>query len=177
MSFLPDNYETPATSTKYLKLAKGENKFRILAKPVIGWLDWKDNKPLRFRMNAKPEKAIDSAKPIRHFWALYVWSYNNNAAMVLEITQATIQKAISDLSKDEDWGAPYGYDLKITKKGEDKNTEYNVTPSPKKPFDEAIFQTLIKAPVNLEAIFDNGGDPFNVPASVVPTTIEIDPFQ
>jgi hypothetical protein len=174
MSFLPENYETPQTGGHYLKLAKGENKFRILSKPVIGWLDWKENKPMRFRMNAKPEKPVDANKPIRHFWAMYVWSYQNNAPMILEITQSTIQKSITDLNKDEDWGAPFAYDLKITKKGEDKNTEYTVTPSPKKPFDEALYQEVTKKPVNLEALFDNG-DPFQVNGKV--TEIEIDPFQ
>lgn len=174
MSFLPENYETPQTGGYYLKLAKGENKFRILAKPAIGWLDWKDNKPLRYRMDAKPEKSIDPAKPVRHFWALYVWSYNNNAAMILEITQATIQKAINDLNKDSEWGVPYAYDLKVNKKGEDKNTEYTVTPSPKKAFDETIYQELTKKAVNLDAIFDNG-DPFQTNGKS--TELEIDPFQ
>lgn len=174
MSFLPEDYETPQTGGHYLKLTKGENKIRIVAKPTIGWLDWKDNKPLRYKMNEKPEKPVNPDKPIRHFWALYVWSYNNNAPMVLEITQATIQKAITDLSKDSDWGAPYAYDLKITKKGEDKNTEYSVTPSPKRPIDEAVFQEITKRPVYMDALFVNG-DPFQVNGQQ--TEIELDPFQ
>jgi hypothetical protein len=173
MDFLPEGYQAPATSTNYLKLEDGENKFRILAKPVIGWLDWRDNKPMRFKMESKPAAPVDPAKPIRHFWALLVWSYNHNAVMILEITQSTIQAAITNLSKDSDWGAPYGYDLKINKKGKEKNTEYSVTPSPKKKLDEAVYKIALDKPVNLNELFVNG-DPFN---STGGTEIQIDPFQ
>lgn len=174
MSFLPDNYEAPQGGGHYLKIQDGENKIRIVSKPVIGWLDWKDNKPMRFRMTAKPEKPIDPAKPIRHFWAMLVWSYQNNALMVLEVTQATIQRMIVDLTKDEDWGEPFNYDLKITRKGKDKNTEYTITPSNKKAVDEAIFKAVTEKPVCLDELFTNG-DPFT--STQKPTEIELNPFQ
>lgn len=118
-AFLPEGYEAPASNANYMKLLDGENKIRILSKPIVGWLDWKDKKPLRFRMNAKPEKPVDPAKPIKHFWAFLVWNYAESHVQVLELTQATIQKAIADLSKDDDWGPPFGYDIKITRKGKD----------------------------------------------------------
>lgn len=172
MDFLPDNYETPATNANYLKFADGETRFRILSKPVIGWLDWKDKKPMRFQMNAKPEKPVDPAKPIKHFWAMLVWNYAVGRVQVLEITQATIQKAIENLSKDSDWGAPFAYDLKVTRKGKDKDTEYTITPAPKKVFAEFEAANAIK--VCLAELF-TGGDPFN--SSATPTSIETDPFQ
>ncbi len=161
-SFLPEGYEAPAQNTHYMKLQDGDNKIRILSKPIVGWLDWKDKKPLRFRMNAKPEKPVDPAKPIKHFWAFLVWNYSESGVQVLEITQSTIQRAIGDLSKDDDWGPPFGYDIKITRKGKDLTTEYSVTPLPaKKQLADEIKQAALDKPCNLEALFD-GSDPWVV---------------
>lgn len=156
--FLPEGYEAPQGGGSYLKLQQGENKLRILSKPIIGWLDWKDNKPYRFRFNRKPEKPM-SDKPIRHFWALVVFDYNENAIKIWEVTQSTIQKAIEDLAKNEDWGSPHQYDIKITKKGQEKQTEYSVMPSPKKDLIAEIKQAAKDKPVHLEALYD-GKDPF-----------------
>lgn len=158
--FLPENYEAPAGSANYMKLQKGENKIRILSKPIIGWLDWKDKVPHRFRMKEKPEKPLGE-QPIKHFWAFVVWNYSAQSVQILEITQATIQKSIQDLSKDEEWGAPYYYDVKITKKGEDMKTEYSVTPSPKKDLSDEIKQAGLDKPVYLDALFDNA-DPWMI---------------
>jgi hypothetical protein len=38
--FLPTGYELPTNKGKFMKLQKGENKFRILDKALTGWLDW-----------------------------------------------------------------------------------------------------------------------------------------
>ncbi len=158
--FLPQDYEAPQGQSSYMKLQKGENKFRILSKPIIGWLDWKDKVPYRFLMNAKPEKPLDK-NPIKHFWAFIVFDYADQAVKILEITQSTIQKSIADLSKDEEWGAPFEYDLKVTRKGEDLKTEYTVTPSPKKPLSEEIKKAALDKPCYLPALFTNA-DPWEV---------------
>lgn len=159
-AFLPDNYEAPAGSNSYMKLQDGENKVRILSKPIIGWLDWKDKTPHRFRMNARPEKPLTD-KPIKHFWAFLVWNYSANAVQILEITQSTIQKSIQDLSKDDEWGAPFFYDIKITRKGKDLATEYSVTPSPKKDLSDEIKKAALDKPAYLDALYD-GADPWIV---------------
>lgn len=160
-SFLPEGYEAPEGNSSYLKLQKGENKFRILSRPIIGWLDWKDKKPYRFQMNAKPEKPFDPKKPIKHFWAFLVWDCVNDGVKILEITQQTIQQAITHLSKDEEWGAPFDYDLKITRTGEGLDTEYTTISSPKKPLSEDIKKAAMEKPANLEALF-SGSDPWIV---------------
>jgi len=158
--FLPQDYEAPQGSGSYMKFQKGDNKFRILSKPIVGWLDWKDKKPYRFQMNQKPEKPLTD-KPIKHFWAFLIYDYADRSVKILEITQATIQKSIADLSKDEEWGAPFEYDLKVNKKGEDLNTEYGVTPSPKKPLSDEIKQAALDKPCYLEALY-SGSDPWVV---------------
>jgi len=156
--FLPQDYEAPAGSAGYMKLQDGENKLRILSKPIIGWLDWKDKKPFRFRIKEKPDRPMEKG-PIKHFWAFLVWNYEAQAVQILEITQATIQKTIQDLSKNEDWGAPFGYDIKITRKGKDLETEYSVMPSPKKDLSDQIKKAALEKPAYLDALFD-GTDPW-----------------
>lgn len=92
---------------------------------------------------------------------MVVFDYSDQQIKILEITQATIQKAIETLAKDEDWGSPHQYDIKVNKTGQDKSTEYRVNPSPKKPVSEEIKKAAFDKPVNLEALYRNG-DPFNI---------------
>lgn len=161
MDFLPQDYETPQGGGAYMKLQQGENKFRILSKPIIGWLDWKDKQPHRFNIKSKPEKPFDPTKPIKHFWAMIVFDYTDKQVKILEITQNTIQKAIEHLAKDEDWGSPADYDIKVTKTGQEKATEYKVNPSPKKPLTDDVKEMAKRKPINLDALFKNG-DPFSI---------------
>ena len=159
MSFLPEDYEAPKSNSPYMKLEDGENRFRILSSPILGWEDWEDKKPKRFRMNAKPEKSIDPLKPMKHFWAFIVWNYVQARIQILEITQASIRKRLEFLSKDQDWGSPFGYDIKITKSGQQKDTEYTVNPCPQKPVDTGVKEAFISTPIDLDELF-RGGDPF-----------------
>lgn len=159
-NFLPETYEAPKGSSNYMKLSKGENRFRILSKPIIGWEDWKDKKPIRFAMNEKPSSPIDPKKPIKHFWAMVVWNAIEEKVQILEITQSTIQGAIQNLSKDSDWGSPFEYDIKITRSGDGMETEYTINPVPHKPVTEEIKKAYFdKQPIDLTALF-SGGDPF-----------------
>jgi len=169
-SFLPDNYERPATSGgNYAKLEDGANRFRILSNAIVGWLYWNsDNKPVRLR--EKPETLpedirMENGKPdkIKHFWAFSVWNYKDNRLQILELTQASIQGPIEDLVVSADWGDPKEYDLTITKKGQKLDTEYSVQPSPHKAVPEEAHKAYREARINLEALFD-GGDPFSVSA-------------
>ena len=160
-SFLPEGYEAPRGSGhNYAKIEKGENRFRILSKPILGWIDWDNNKPIRCRMADKPAKAIDPAKPIKHFWAFVVWNYQQEAIQILEITQATIQASIQALAVDSDWGNPFMYDIKITKTGEKLDTTYVCKPVPHKPVTSEIQEAyMMKGEITLEKLYA-GEDPF-----------------
>jgi hypothetical protein len=160
MNFLPTDYTAPKSSNYYMKLQEGENKIRILSQPILGWEDWHDKKPVRYMLNEKPAKSFDPGKPVKHFWAFIVWNYSEEQIQILHITQATIRNSIEVLCKDQDWGAPYFYDLKIIKSGEGKDTEYKVNPLPHKPVNEYIIKEFKERPCNLEAIFANA-DPFS----------------
>src|SRR5579862_6414911 len=159
MSSLPEGYVEPKSNSKYLKLEQGENRIRILSKPIIGWEDWKDKKPYRYRESNKPEKSLDPTKPFKHFWSFVVWNYKSQAIEIFHVTQATIRTKIGNLSKDQDWGSPFYYDIKITKEGNDKETKYEVSPSPKRELSVEIKESFDKTPIDLDEMFRNG-DPF-----------------
>jgi len=158
MTFLPKDYKAPSSGGKYMKLQKGENRFRILSSPILGFVAWKDRKPVRKPMGSKFDMEGLEQEP-KHFWAFKVWNRVDEAVQILEITQITIQKAIEALSKDEDWGDPHGYDLKITRTGDGMETEYQVTPCPSKELEKEIKDAYEKSDIDLKALFD-GGDPF-----------------
>ena len=157
--FLPQDYTVPSGNTNYMKLEKGENKFRIMSKPILGWLDWDNKTPVRFKMDNKPSAPIDPQKRVRHFWAMVVFNYKAEQIQILEITQASIQDAIKGLTNDSDWNAPYGYDLKIIKTGEGMDTEYQVNPVPHKPITAEMETAFHDKPVQLELLYTNE-DPF-----------------
>ncbi len=159
--FLPQGYEPPKQVSGYMKLTEGEHKFRILSKPIVGWLDWIDKKPLRFPLDKKPAAPIDPERPIKHFWAMVVWNYADEAIQILEVTQASIQKRITALANDPDWKDPKNYDLKIVRTGKGMDTEYVVSPVPHKEITPEVIEALVKKPVKLEELF-SGGDPFFV---------------
>lgn len=166
-NFLPDSYKAPKAQGNYMKLETGDNKIRILSKPIFGWEDWtietpeNPKKPIRYQYHDKPVKPIDPKQPIKHFWSMIVWNYKEERVQVLHITQAGIRDAIENLSRDEDWGAPWGYDLKIVRTGDKKETKYAVTPSSPKAISETIRSAFYQNRVRLEALFV-GEDPFAV---------------
>jgi len=167
-AFLPEGYEVPKGQSSYLKFQTGENKFRILTRPIIGWSDWKDKKPYRFTMDKKPAAPFDPKQDIKHFWAFVVYDYSTRKISILEITQTGVQTAIKNLQANSDWGSPLGYDITVTKSGSGMETKYATVPSPPKPVHAAITKLFSETPVNLQALFD-GKDPFDAnPTAVVP---------
>lgn len=161
-NFLPAGSELLKNEKPYInlgKLAEGEYRFRIVQRPIAGWIDWKDKKPMRFRPDAKPKAPWDPEKPIKSFWALYVWDYSKESLHVMEVTQNSIKKALEMLALNEDWGDLTSFDFKIKKEGAGIDTAYSVIPIPPKPMSQQIIDAVLDAPVRLEALYD-GLDPW-----------------
>ena len=128
-AFLPDTYEPPKSTSGYMKLQDGKNKFRILSSPILGWEYWtqKDDKKMPVRLaytednyrvaQREAQKNIDEKdKKAKHFWAMVVWNYNTKAVEILELVQNSMQKKIREISSDSDWGNPVNrYDFVLTK--------------------------------------------------------------
>jgi hypothetical protein len=164
MNFLPEGFEELRTDKPYWKMSQmqdGDNKLRIVQRPIAGWVDWIENKPIRCRPEDRPAKSYDPDKPLKPFWACYVWDYARKGLFILEITQASIIKALTAFGKDEDWGDFTKYDLKVRKEGTGKETRYSITPLPHKELLPEVVDALKRAPVHLENLY-SGGDPWNV---------------
>lgn len=173
--FLPNGYDVPNNEGKYMKLENGENRFRILCSPILGYEWWvnengdirqkdekseKGDKPVRIKMDGT--MPADAGEVYKHFWIMVVWNYKSEKVQILQINQATIQRPLRALAKDEDWGSPVGiegYDILITRTGEKLTTEYSVIAKPKKKLDEGIMKMYEDMNIDLNAIYE-GKDPF-----------------
>jgi hypothetical protein len=163
-NFLPEEYKMPQAESRYLKFVKGDNIFRIMSSPIVGWIDWADKTPHRFRINNKPAFSLDPKGKIKHFWAMIVWNYATKQIEILEITQSGIQKAIKNLADDKDWGSPLNYDIRVTREGDGLETEYSINPKPHTKLSDEVTNAFMETPVNLEALYESE-NPFEVPAS------------
>lgn len=162
MEFLPEGYNSLTSKKAYWKpseMKEGENKLRIVQRPIAGWIDWKDKKPYRYRPEDKPLNSFDPEKPMKAFWNCYVWDYTRQALFILEISQQSIINSLVTFAKDEDWGDFMQYDIKIVKEGTGKETKYEVMPLPHKPLPAGAVLALEQRPVNLEALYE-GKDPW-----------------
>jgi len=167
-TFLPKDYKAPSDN-KYFKLRDGENRFRVLSSAIVGMEYWKTvdggRKPIRKRQGENIEVSeleVDKngeLQKAKHFWSFVAYNYQDKAIQILELTQKTIQQAITAYVKNPKWGDPKEYDIIITRAGEGFDTVYTVTVDPKEKLDGGIEQLYKDTPINLEALFD-GADPF-----------------
>lgn len=165
-TFLPNDYNIPSEGGNYLRFIKGENRFRIMCPPILGYEWWKEKdgarKPIRVRMGVKINiEEVDDPESIKHFWAMVVYNYDLKKIQILEITQKGIQRTLRSLSKDSDWGTPVQtYDIVVTRTGDGMETKYEARPKPKSKMDEGIVQLYKDMNINLDALYD-GADPFS----------------
>lgn len=181
--FLDPDYERPQSGGNYMKFKDGENRFRILARPILGWVGWTENagkrSPVRKRMGeefAPGEVIVDAKNKVRHFWAMPVYNYGTGTIQILELTQSTVQEAVEALTKNAKWGSPLHYDLCVTRSGEGMDTSYSTMPEPKAPLDEAAAELwkLALPRFNLNALYDNG-DPFDSAPAAAPGAAPVTP--
>lgn len=165
MSFLPDGYKVPQSSGKYLKLRQGENRFRILSSAIVGYVGWNEDggkrTPIRKRVGQAFSTTEVDPDTIKHFWAFFVWNFNEKRVQVFEVTQKKIMGPIAALTRNTNWGDPKGYNIVVDRSGEGLDTEYVVNPEPPQPLPEEAVKSWqeVEGKATLEALFSNG-DPF-----------------
>jgi hypothetical protein len=71
---------------------------------------------------------------VKEFWAFVVFDFADSKVKILELTQNTIKDQIFALARDEDFGDPKTYELKITRTGKDLETKYMCKPLSKSEF-------------------------------------------
>lgn len=154
-----DEAAVSAGGSSYMKFDTGENKFRAISKPIIGWVVWEEDedgerKPIRSDINSEPDAPSDDPKDKpKKFMALVVIDRSDDEVKILEITQQSVIKAVQGLAKNPDWGKPFAYDINVTKKGEGKKTRYTVQPSPKKALSKDDIKAANAKPCNLDALY------------------------
>ena len=132
---LPQDYEIPTAGSGglFAKLEKGENRFRILAKPVFGYIYWSESTPMR----VKSPTDVPTGEKSKHFWNMPVWM--NDEVKYMEIDKATVLKDLAALDSNKEWGNLLEYDVIVTRSGEMMDTKYNTNPcKPTKLAAEAI---------------------------------------
>lgn len=178
--FLDEDYEVPASNSGYMKFQDGENRFRILSKPIIGWMYWtNDNRPVRIEGVKKPDvdpslikPEKDGKKDLKHFWAMIVWNNEKQEINILDITQVSVQKSISKYVKDEEWGSVYDYDLKITRSKVNGKTEYATIAMPKKKVASEAIVAFNERKIDLGALLLNK-NPFQDIVNVTPLEMSL----
>jgi len=125
---LPQDYEIPSSSGSglFAKLQKGENRFRILDMPTMGYIYWDGNTPVRIKNAAD---APSGEKP-KHFWHVPVWM--DNQVKLLDIDKATVLTELHRLDQSNEWGNLLEYDVIVIREGDSFETKYSVQPCPKK---------------------------------------------
>ena len=151
-----------------MKIQDGESiRIRILSNPEFMWRWWTvDKKPLPVAYDGSLAKTPAGADPkgkSQFIWNVIVYNYNEDLVQIWNISQKSIQGDIEKFSKDNDFGDPQTYDLKISRTGKTMaDTEYTTIPMQKaenmKELDKDI---LVEASqINLKALLTND-NPFD----------------
>ena len=174
--FTPDKFAESQVGN-YMKFEDGQNRIRILEKPITGYVYWEDAEG---NLVPKNEMAGKGGKPVRvkswegltnaqrgamkGFAAMVVWNYQAEKVQILEVKQVGIMNALEALSLSKSWGDVTSFDIVITKTRTGINptdVEYSVMPEPKEPVSKEIKEAYKEAHIDLEALY-RGEDPFGV---------------
>ncbi len=151
---------------RYINPSKieGEIRLRFFGRGISGFEGWTDeNKPVRWE--TKPTelpaniKVRDGQAPLKRFLAGVVYDYSSQDFKILQMTQKTLMEQLFKYVKDDEYGDPSTYDIKISKTGEGMKTEYTLLAAPPRPAAKDIQAAYEKLHCNLQALFD-GDDPF-----------------
>jgi len=128
---LPTGYDIPSASNSlFVRLAKGENQFRILDTPLTGYVWFEETvdglKPKRCRDSADIPTGTEKPK---HFWFMPIEM--DGEVKLMEITQKTVLNELAVLDRSPIWGNLSGYEVIVTRSGDGLDTKYSVTPCPK----------------------------------------------
>lgn len=119
MNSIYDRHIPPSTGGGlYLKLEDGETaKLRIATEPAI------------YETENTNKQTGEVTFSTRYAWV--VWNVDKESAQIFQ-QSATFFKSIANLAKDEDYGDPVNYDIKVTRNGTGTDTTYQVVPMPNK---------------------------------------------
>lgn len=146
---------------KLNKLPEGEKvRIRILETLVSGWEEWTlENKPIRYRAKEKPKMLKNPTGKLNEFRATVIWNYDLERLQTWSFHQTGVRSALNALSQSK--GNPLGYDIYITRVGQNKETRYLLKDCAPSIIDARIQNELDATPLNLDVLF-SGGDPWKI---------------
>lgn len=163
--FLSDDYVEP-TNSDYVKLDEWTHKLRLLQSPVIVsslWEDYTDDSGKKKRRVTRKKLAspTDLPKGEKLAWLCVAYNYKDHAVQVWEISQKKIREQITMLCKDEDFGNPLAYDLKVTRTWSWQNdTVYSIQWLGKTPVEDWIVEKLSQLTIDFDKFIAEWGSPF-----------------
>jgi len=157
--------QSSSSTSDYVKFNDGDKKsFRILAKPVTGYVLFVDGKPQRVKpdnLKELPQKNEKDEKP-KTFAAFIVYEYADNgpgSVKLWEVTQKSVINQLAMLFSDQDkhWT---DYQLVVTRLGQSLDTKYNVT-GIQAPIEETLlaFCAVASKYIDLSKLY-TGDNPF-----------------
>lgn len=177
--------KNPYAGGNYTRLAQGENRLRLFER-IEGWEYWIDKnenvvprgkrageggKPIRVGYAELTDLPEDARMNAQFFRAYKVFNYQSGQFEIAEFKQRSIIEPLITLQYDDDWGLPEmaQYDIVVKRTGEGLETQYSVTPKPKKPFEH--MDRDIK--INLKALY-KGEDPFEESTEKILEEVDVD---
>lgn len=165
MGFFNDevNKELDRSGSSYMSFEQGANTIRIISEFAWGYeYDYANReegeekgRPF-YRTNSPEISAVRSKLVLKA--NMVVWDYSAKELKVLSLHQKNILNAIRDYVENEKFGAPTGYDLVVTKRGDGRDTRYGVVANPPEAIGEEIQNALMGVTINLENFY-NGQNP------------------
>jgi len=152
-----DAQAVPQTNSDFMKLEIGENKFRVLSTPIVGYETWVEEdgkkKPIRSWTKLAKEPSNISVWEYgtqfnKYFRAFIVWDYTSNGMKLLQLDKKGILTDIENYFGMEWKEDPRQYDMIIKKTGKGTETKYSLVVMDNKPLD-----ALIKAEWDIIADF------------------------
>ena len=175
---MPSNYKLPSKAEQFFKLKAGKNSVRVVSSELVECFlifgsDKKTNRKRIVRdvsgeiekdcyfsqkeidaLNLTPDKETGKIDQPKYCWILKVWNYDLKRIQVWEISQATIQKDLTNCFSDADYADCTMYDLHITKEGEKLNTKYTFLPGKEKDLPAEFWENVRLTTCNIDAIFE-----------------------
>lgn len=141
-SFIPQDYVAPVSASgNYLKMPEDGKfiRFAVLNQMVTGYAYWTEDKQvIRSKDMPLDTPGIREGEKAKHFWLLNVFDLDAKEVKLLEITQASVQKAIKEMVEAGDYDFMDGNNgFRVSRVGKGMmDTKYSTVPTPVKPGEE-----------------------------------------
>lgn len=137
-SLLAADYSLPAGNADYIRMPEGGSSIKVVIIDTIctGYLYWTEDKrcvrspvPFKATPGIRVSDQANKVETPKHFWCAKVWSFDEKAVKILEITQRQIQEAILAIHDGDDYElSDMDVALRISAEGAGLKKKYTLLP-------------------------------------------------